>query len=383
MDMLIIMTYTALCIVIFKVFKIPLNKWSVPTALLGGVIVLGAITFIMNYNHPYAKNAKDFFVSVPIASKRTGTVTEVHVGLNQRVKKGDKLYTVENDTYRAEVQRAEAALEEAKNRVLQDDAQLTAARANTERALVEKERKFLNYDKYRRGHQQATPGASPFTQMELDNRKGLYEAAIAAHEAAQAEEKRIFLNSTSKINGLDTEVAKLYAELETAKIQLDRSTIYAPSDGTIVLNRLREGGRAPSFLVGASMTFIPDQKRQIAGAFWQNNVERLEVGMPAEVILDAAPGKVFTGRLVEVVPAISSGEIQQGGRLPALTNMGRTAKVIGIIELDENLDDYNLPVGLQGSAVVINTDHDYIHASIVRRILLRMMAWLKYIYPVK
>ena len=34
MDLLLILTYTALCIGIFKIFKIPLNKWTVPTAVL-------------------------------------------------------------------------------------------------------------------------------------------------------------------------------------------------------------------------------------------------------------------------------------------------------------------------------------------------------------
>ena len=64
MDLLIILTYTAICVVIFKVFKIPLNKWSVPTAVLGGVFILSAILMVMNYNHPYAKYGKevlDFF----------------------------------------------------------------------------------------------------------------------------------------------------------------------------------------------------------------------------------------------------------------------------------------------------------------------------------
>lgn len=35
MDLLLILTYAAICIVIFKVFKIPLTKWTVPTAVLG------------------------------------------------------------------------------------------------------------------------------------------------------------------------------------------------------------------------------------------------------------------------------------------------------------------------------------------------------------
>lgn len=53
MDLLLIMTYAALCITIFKVFKIPLNKWTVPTAVLGGVIIIGTLILLMNYNHPF------------------------------------------------------------------------------------------------------------------------------------------------------------------------------------------------------------------------------------------------------------------------------------------------------------------------------------------
>ncbi|WP_254203837.1 hypothetical protein [Aeromonas sp. FDAARGOS 1402] len=52
MDLLLILTYTALCIGIFKIFKIPLNKWTVPTAVLGGVIIIGTLIMLMNYNHP-------------------------------------------------------------------------------------------------------------------------------------------------------------------------------------------------------------------------------------------------------------------------------------------------------------------------------------------
>ncbi|MCB1810061.1 MAG: HlyD family secretion protein, partial [Candidatus Competibacteraceae bacterium] len=43
MDLLLIATYVGLCIIIFKVFRIPLNKWSVPTAFLGGVLLIGAL----------------------------------------------------------------------------------------------------------------------------------------------------------------------------------------------------------------------------------------------------------------------------------------------------------------------------------------------------
>ena len=48
MELLLIATYTALCWAIFKIFKIPVNKWSIPTAILGGVVMIGVILLLMS-----------------------------------------------------------------------------------------------------------------------------------------------------------------------------------------------------------------------------------------------------------------------------------------------------------------------------------------------
>ena len=40
METLMLLAYAALCIVVFKVFRIPLNKWTVPTAVLGGIALI-------------------------------------------------------------------------------------------------------------------------------------------------------------------------------------------------------------------------------------------------------------------------------------------------------------------------------------------------------
>ncbi len=64
MDLLLILTYTAICVGIFKIFKIPLNKWTVPTAVLGGVFIIGALIVLMNYNHPYSELARNYYVSL-------------------------------------------------------------------------------------------------------------------------------------------------------------------------------------------------------------------------------------------------------------------------------------------------------------------------------
>ena len=39
MELLMLLTYAAICYAIFKVFKIPVNKWTLPTAILGGIVL--------------------------------------------------------------------------------------------------------------------------------------------------------------------------------------------------------------------------------------------------------------------------------------------------------------------------------------------------------
>jgi hypothetical protein len=43
MELLLISVYTALCIAIFTVLRIPLNRWTVPTASIGGVVLSFAL----------------------------------------------------------------------------------------------------------------------------------------------------------------------------------------------------------------------------------------------------------------------------------------------------------------------------------------------------
>ena len=74
MDLLLILTYGALCIAIFKIFKIPLNKWTVPTAVLGGVLLIGTLIFTMNYNHPFSEISRTYFVTTPIVPNVKGEV---------------------------------------------------------------------------------------------------------------------------------------------------------------------------------------------------------------------------------------------------------------------------------------------------------------------
>ena len=382
MDLLIILTYTAICICIFKVFKIPLNKWSVPTAVLGGAVILAALLLIMNYNHPYAKYGKDIFATIPIVPEITGTVKSVNVETNKPVKQGDILFILENSEQEIALEKAEAALVAARSDLLEENAALIAAQALADNALADKERTEETYLRYKEGHEKGGVN-SPFTDQELNNRKKLFEAAEASYEKAQADVRRLRLDAESLIDGEDSQVAQLIANRDKAKLDLERTIVRAPVDGTPTQIAIRPGTRAAALPLRPVMTFIPKEKRRFAGAFFQNSMMRLEIGLPAEVILDAVPGHVFTGKVVEVLPAMAEGEFQASGALVSSNIMMRPGFAIAVIELDEDLNEYNLPLGVQGQAVALNYEHDLLHVSMVRRILMRMMSWLKFVYPIK
>lgn len=58
MDLLIILTYVAFAWAIFKIFRIPVNQWTLATATLGGVFIVAGLILLMNYNHPYTFTAQ-------------------------------------------------------------------------------------------------------------------------------------------------------------------------------------------------------------------------------------------------------------------------------------------------------------------------------------
>ena len=60
MELLLIATYSAICVAVFKIFRIPVNKWTLPRAALGGILL------IMNYNHPFTSTALIYFATTPI-----------------------------------------------------------------------------------------------------------------------------------------------------------------------------------------------------------------------------------------------------------------------------------------------------------------------------
>lgn len=340
MDLLIILTYVAIAWSIFKIFKIPVNKWTVPTAALGGVLIVSALILLMNYNHPYTFTAQKAVISIPITPQVTGVVSSVTDKANQRVKKGEVLFTIDPTRYQARVDRLQADLVTALHSINTLKAQLSEAQANTTRVSAERDRLYKDYQRYLKGSQARV---NPFSESDIDNARQNYLAQDAM-----------------------------------VKYNLDQTTVRAPSDGYITQVLIRPGTYAASLPLRPVMVFIPQQKRLIVAQFRQNSLLRLEQGDDAEAVFNALPGQVFRGKLVSILPVVPGGTYQAQGTLQALTVTPGTDGVLATIELEPNAAVDALPDGIYAQ-VAVYSDH-FTHVSVMRKVLLRMTSWMHYLY---
>lgn len=76
MELLLISGYTAICIAIFTMLRIPLNRWTVPTASVGGLVLTFALIQLLNYYHPYSDTSRPYVTTAPAAPEVTELVAE-------------------------------------------------------------------------------------------------------------------------------------------------------------------------------------------------------------------------------------------------------------------------------------------------------------------
>lgn len=180
METLLLLCYAALCIVIFKIFRIPLNKWTVPTAVLGGIVIIGALILGMNYNFPYTETGKQVFRTVPIVSQTRGRVTSVPVQANQMLKQGDVLFTIDPTPFQAKVDDLKAQVKAASQDALSLDSALNSARASLDKASAERDRAQREYARFAAGHDKGA-----FSDQMVDTRRQTWKADEAAVAAAK------------------------------------------------------------------------------------------------------------------------------------------------------------------------------------------------------
>ncbi|RJX69727.1 HlyD family secretion protein [Vibrio sinensis] len=373
MDLLLILTYAALCITIFKVFNIPLNKWTVPTAVLGGVVLIGTLILLMNYNHPFTQVGNQVFSTTPIVSGVRGRVIEVPVEANTPLSKDDVLFRIDPTPYQAEIDKLKAQIKAADQGALGLEASVQEAQAAEVKAIAERDKAKREFARYQKGFNKGA-----FTEQQLDTRRQAYKAAEAAVDVAKTRIDQAVIALDSEIGGENTTVARLLAELRKAEFNLEQTVVRAPTDGFATQVALRPGVMAVPLPLAPVMTFVHTEDLLYTAAFRQNSLQRLQEGFQAEFMFRALPGKVFKGEVVEVLPAIGESQFQARGALLGTDALKTNGRVFVKLRITDDLTDYHLPMGTAVEVAVYSDS--FSHVSIMRKVLIRMKSWQNYLY---
>lgn len=377
METLLLLCYAALSIAIFKIFRIPLNKWTVPTAVLGGVVLIGALILGMNYNFPYTDIGKQVFRTVPVVSQTRGRVMSVPVQPNQMLHKGDVLFTLDPTPFQAQVDDLTAQVKAASQDALSLNAALNSAQADLQKAIALRDRAQREYARFQAGHDKGA-----FSDQMVDTRRQSWKADEAAVASAQASVVQAHNNLNSVVNGENTKVASLLAQLRAAEFKLENTVVRAPSDGYVSTVGLRPGTMSTALGLKPVMTFVPTgeaDKREFVAAFRQNSLQRLEKGEQAELLFPAVPGTVFHAEVTEVLPAIGESQFQGQGTLLTTRDLDTRGRALVVFRVtDTRLQNYHLPQGTDVEAAVYSGHLE--HLSLIRKILIRMKSWENYLY---
>jgi membrane fusion protein (multidrug efflux system) len=368
----------------------PASRWrKYVTPLVVVLLALAVlITVTRNWNSWEGGKAQqvtdDAYVRgdlTPLSTKVAGIVRALHVSDYQQVHKGDLLVELEDNDYRAQVDQAKAAIQAARaaidnnlrQRELQDariakalagideaNAQIAAAQAGKEgiqagleRARSERNRQEGLYQSHSTTQQKVEAAVADHESLaaQLASRDADLAAArtgLRSSELTAEAERRAKIVLESQELQLVADLRAKEASLAVTEVNLGYTKIYAPGDGTVGERQVH-----PGQLVSPGTQVIPfvDKTKWVEANYRETQLTNVKVGDPVEIRIDAYPGQVIHGRVVEIAPASGS----QFALLPPDNATGNFTKVVQRIPVKIGLDDANLGAKLRPGLSVIAT----------------------------
>jgi HlyD family secretion protein len=133
---------------------------------------------------------------------------------------------------------------------------------------------------------------------ELDKARTVLDSTREQLKAVQAQ----LQVSQAQIQSAQAAVKQRQSLLQQAQVDLDRTVIRAPVDGTVILRNVDAGQTVAASLQAPVLFTIAQDLRdmQVEAAIDEADVGRLRVGMPASFAVDAFPRRSFQGDIKQI-----------------------------------------------------------------------------------
>jgi multidrug resistance efflux pump len=328
-------------------------RWGITSCVVLTVCLITAIF----YNHPSTTNVTLFFRTVPIVPETIGRVSEIYVGMSGPVKAGQPIFRLDSS-------KQEAAVESARRKITEIEAEMTVARTDIQKAEGQLEQAKSAYQQTtdeletKRELYRRNPGNVAVREIErLQTRQQGDLAAIAAAEATKksAEERVATL--------LPAQKASAESALDQAQVELDKTVVRAGVDGRVEQFALRVGDLVNPLMRPAGI-LIPEGagQRGLQAGFGQIEAQIMKPGMAAEVTCVSKPFTVIPMVVTSVQDYIAAGQFRGGEQLLEAQQVAKPGTLLVFLEplYKGGLDDVT-----PGSSCIANAysnNHDIIVA---------------------
>ncbi len=232
---------------------------------------------------------------VNVGATAFGRITHLYVKEGDQVKKGTVLATVENVQPEATVAAQQATIASSKTDVNSLVAAEKTAEANIIQAKADLEQKRLDYDRAKSLYNEKL-----IAKQDYDSKKAAYDMSSAtltqriaslAQAQAQTESQRAHVNQA---------VASQRSNFDA----LDKTISRAPFDGLVTNVPVREGetvvvgiqnAGGSTIMTLADMSVITAEVKVD-----ETDIVNIRMDQPADVTVDALPGRIFKGHVTEV-----------------------------------------------------------------------------------
>ncbi|HEX4067995.1 MAG TPA: efflux RND transporter periplasmic adaptor subunit [Acidobacteriaceae bacterium] len=277
--------------------------------VLGGVVALSIVRAQSGYTKvlmgTVARENLDSVVSatgqitpktyVNVGATAFGRITHLFVKEGDHVKKGEILATVENVQPESAVAAQQATIDAAKTDINASLANEKTQQANIDHAKADLDQKKLDYQRA-----QALFQAQVMSKQDFDAKKAAYDLDVASVAQADAALAQARAQTLSDRGHLQTAVATLRSDQDA----LNKTVSIAPFDGIVTNEPVREGetvvvgiqnAEGSTLMTLADMSVITAEVKVD-----ETDIVNVALGQPADVTVDALPGKVFKGHVTEV-----------------------------------------------------------------------------------
>jgi membrane fusion protein (multidrug efflux system) len=251
---------------------------------------------------------------VSVSAQVNGPIVEVAVRNGQRVKQGDLLFRIDPAPYRVALEQAQAQLAAAhlQTRELRTEAAGTGADITGAAADLQiKERALARQTVLLK---QGFTTRSNYDDAVSEVRKSQTDLANARARAANA--------SAAIAPGEQPNIAAAMAAIDKARLELSRTEVRAPMDGTVEnADRLQVGQAVVTGL--GMLSLVRSSQAWVEANFKEKDVGRMLPGQRAKIEVDAYPGVDFNGH----IQSIGAGTGSEFALLPAQNANGNWVKV--------------------------------------------------------